>query len=461
MPIDMKAPLRAQLPTLCEERGERRLLLWGQLGQWLVADRELQAFVEMAAHAGSLDDLLQRWCRETSGSRADVEKQTEPIVQLLLKKGVFVLGEEAGPSRSEPQTIANLTFNITNRCNLQCPWCYNENQSTPEAPIGSFLDWLQKGKSALAPEATLIILGGEPFLVPERLQALAQGARKVLKGEILVSTNGTLAAPDILADLRACGVTVQISLDGADAATHDRARGKGVFDKALQTHRQLREAGVYTVFSMVLTKDNQQQLETYMDLALAEGAREVRFIPLRQIHGGLHCSELRPDLAVCFQDLMEIVKRRPETRSLLGRDYFSILMTVSRLSRYRTDCGIGRRVLFVDSDGSIYPCPNHRQQEQCCGSIVDTPLSSLLKSSPVLQSTRQCYDLDRYPRCKGCDFRYWCAGDCRAEAQAVGGDRGAPSPYCACIQTLLREMLWLAADGESWLGGGPLRNWDG
>ncbi len=151
--------------------------------------------------------------------------------------------------------------------------------------------------------------------------------------------------------------------------------------------------------------------------------------------------------------MVAILRRRPELTSLLHRDFFSILMTGCRFSRLRDNCGVARRCLFVDADGSIYPCPNHRHAAFRCGHLRAVPLAGLLETSTVLQALRGQHHVDRMPICSQCAVRYWCAGDCRAEALAVTGQPDAPSPYCPSLQRVLPELFWLIADG--WQGLGP------
>lgn len=168
-----------------------------------------------------------------------------------------------------------------------------------------------------------------------------------------------------------------------------------------------------------------------------------------------------PDLYACFLRLVELLGRRPELARFMARDFFSILMVACRFSRLRDNCGIGRQSLFVDADGAIYPCPNHRQADHCCGHVQTTPLVSILQTSSGLACFRQRYQLERMPECRACAFSHWCAGDCRAEALAVTGRPDAPSPYCDDLRRMMQDMLWLIADGWEGIGVRPqtLRPW--
>jgi radical SAM protein with 4Fe4S-binding SPASM domain len=444
--------LQAHPPSLVERRDGRSLFVWGALGQWLVVDAEVASLLSEFSQRRQIGDVIRDRARQSRTSQEAASAAVLPVIGALAERGILGRSLIVPPLRPDTLRIANLTFNITNRCNLHCPWCYNAPQEIEQLPPAELIDWLRAGAVTLAGDATLIILGGEPFLDESRLLETIGGARECFHGEVLVSTNGTRLGPATPAALARLGVTVQISLDGSTAAAHDTIRGAGVFQQALANARRLVSSGVRTVFSMVMARGSEEHFDAYFDLAAQFGVDEVRFIPLRRIGRGAKHSDRAPDLHACFRRLVDLLGRRPELARFLARDFFSILMVACRFSRLRDNCGIGRQSLFVDADGGIYPCPNYRQAEDCCGHLRETPLSSIVEQSAVLCRFRQSCRLAAMPQCRECAFRHWCAGDCRAEADSVAGRQDAPSPYCHDLQRIIPEMFWLIADGWERLG---------
>src|SRR5690348_7427507 len=71
-----------------------------------------------------------------------------------------------------------------------------------------------------------------------------------------------------------CGVKrVSISLDGADATTHDTFRGiPGAFDAAVYGLRNLKELGMSVQINMTIARHNARQLPRVLDLARGLGA---------------------------------------------------------------------------------------------------------------------------------------------------------------------------------------------
>ena len=450
-----------QEPSLEDQRRDgsgaaRHLLVWGQLPAWMVVDAELRTLLRSFDGRRTVRDLLLQHARAANRPAREVSAEALPILQDLVDRRILSRSRDLPAPTPERIGIANVTANLTNRCNLHCSFCYNERRGGAELEIHRLMDGIERGRDILSPGASLILLGGEPLMDVDRLCAALERAAHIFDSPTLFSTNGTLLTEPTVARLVGRNVQVQVSLDAARAERHDALRGSGVHARALAGIRLLREAGVYTILSMVYTRDSIGDFEPYLELAAELGADEARFIPLRAIGGGIGWQDLRPNQSRAFTHLLDVLERRPELARLLSRDYFSILATVLRFSAVRTSCGLGRKVVFVDADGSVYPCPNRVRAELCAGNLRDDDVATLVSRSPVFAATRDQFHVARYERCQSCPFRYWCAGDCRGEVMALGGRPGDPSPHCAELRDVYRRILWLLSSGQCPLGRQPV-----
>jgi radical SAM protein with 4Fe4S-binding SPASM domain len=444
--------LRFHPPGLMDQRGERHLLVWGDLARWLVVDAELLSMLQRFNGKRAVKAVLRKHASKWSRPEGDVESEAFPVLAQMARKGILRRDSRPVKLTLEPISIANLTLNITNRCNLNCPFCYNDSRRSEDADVAALMAAVTAAPELFSPEATFILLGGEPFLTPDRTFHAIEATNTQFKAPALVSTNGTLINDDVVAHLAKLNVEVQVSLDAPDQRTHDAGRGRGIYDRALAGIGKLVEAGVPVILSMVYNARNLDDFEPYLDLAQKLGAREARFIPLRQIGGGLSMRNDAPNQRRAFDQLLDVLERRPELSHLLGRDYFSIAMAMCRFTLPRSGCGIGRQVLFIDADGTVYPCPNHVHPELATGNVLEQSLAHIMHQSHVMNAMRKQYRIDRYHECRDCPFRGWCAGDCRGEALAVTGDPLAPSPHCAELKKLFLEVLWLLAANDQRLG---------
>ena len=120
--------------------------------------------------AGRPTSHSKRWCADAL-----------PLLDALVERGI--LGSplpEASPL-ADPLRISNLTFNITNRCNLRCSWCYNQQSAGDDIPIPMLMNWVRRGVTSLDNDATFIILGGEPFLDERRLLECVRACASILR----------------------------------------------------------------------------------------------------------------------------------------------------------------------------------------------------------------------------------------------------------------------------------------
>lgn len=445
--------LLAPLPDLVDRRGDRLLLVWGGLAQWLVVDEELRSLLTLFDGRRDLPSVIAAHAQAWHKPAQQVAAELGPVVQELRRRRILSPRDAVPAPRARPEPrLANLTCNLTNACNLRCRFCYTRDHRSPEVPIELLMDRIAEGKELLAPEASFILLGGEPTLRPERLLTAIERAEAIFRQPVLVSTNGTLLTDELIERLAARRVEVQVSLDGPTAELHDAVRGEGVFAQATRAIERLARAGVPTIVSMVFLRSSPPLFEPMLDLAQRLGAREARFIPMRRIGAGLGCSADAPELLPALETLLEVLARRPELGRLLGRDYFSVQVALARFAGSRDGCGLGTDVGFIDADGTFYPCPNHCTPAMACGNLADSTLADLFLRSKVMTRLREVCRVENYPACRACPFRHWCAGECRGEAVAVSGDLTAPPPGCAGLQQVFRRILWLLTDGDQRLG---------
>ena len=158
------------------------------------------------------------------------------------------------------------------RCNLACPYCLDDKQVSELSRderhvVAAHL----AGSDVLGVD----ISGGEPLLLrdlPELLDTLVAGGHVVS-----VTTNGTQLARR--AESLASRVdAVRVSLDGADADTHDSTRGSGSFAKAVSGIRAAVAHGIPVQLQTVVMRTTIARLPDIVDLADQLGVHGVTFL---------------------------------------------------------------------------------------------------------------------------------------------------------------------------------------
>ncbi len=435
----------ARAPDLRERRGERVLLVWGDLPWWTVVDREADRFITALVGGRSAAQAL-----DSLDYRPGMERDAATIVTRLKHAGVLGRGRRRPPR----ERIESITVNVTCRCNLHCSFCYNADRQRggEELSAEEMTRALEGIRRWTASGATLALLGGEPLLEPERTLALADWARRCGL-TALVSTNGLLVTEDFARRAADLGLECQVSIDSAEAAGHEAIRGAGTFEGALAGVRKLVDAGAYTIISMVFHAGNVAEIPAYLRMARDLGVNEARFIPIKALGGGGDFAA--PDLAGVVRLVTKTVAAEPELGRLLGRDYVSILAGTCRSCAPRGGCGTGSQTLLLDADGTVYPCINLAQPEMAVGNIRDTPLREIWRASARLAEVRTAVALESRAACRECWARHWCLGGCRGEVYANTGRLDAPSVSCRQNREAIVEAFWTLSRHPELLHAGP------
>jgi len=162
-------------------------------------------------------------------------------------------------SRSVAASIRfpSIILYVSNRCNLNCPLCYEGADSPDEEP--RFEELLRVADSF--PRQTMMVLGGrEPTCrddLPEMIAALAR------RHPVRLLTNGIrLGEAGYAAKLKRAGLGgVSLSLNGLNEEVHLALNGRPLLQEKLRAVDQCAREGLTCVLSMVLARGlNEDQL---------------------------------------------------------------------------------------------------------------------------------------------------------------------------------------------------------
>jgi len=163
------------------------------------------------------------------------------------------------------------------RCNLACPHCLDDksvregNRERRRHVADRIAD---------ADVLGVDISGGEPLLLPD-LTTLTD--RLILGGcAVSVTSNGWHLAQRA-AELTGHLDAVRVSLDGPDAARHDRLRGAGSFDRAMAGLHACAALHIPTQIQTVLMRSSRQGAQQLVDLASAEQVFGLTFLQMLPI----------------------------------------------------------------------------------------------------------------------------------------------------------------------------------
>jgi AdoMet-dependent heme synthase len=177
------------------------------------------------------------------------------------------------PTKKEDFKPRLIFWEVTKGCNLRCIHCRataTELSSPTDLPTRKALDIIDQIAGVSNP--ILVLSGGEPLYRSDIFQLAGYARDRGLR--VALATNGTLVTREIARMISDSGVKrVSISLDGADAVTHDSFRGiPGAFEAALYGFRNLKEVGMSVQINMTIARHNAQQLPQVLEMAKSVGA---------------------------------------------------------------------------------------------------------------------------------------------------------------------------------------------
>jgi len=337
--------------------------------------------------------------------------------------------------------LDQLYFYLTADCNLRCRHCWIEPRHVGKHAKASGIDPVIF--ETILHQATALgltgikLTGGEPLLHPQIEQLLDILYRMDLR--LTVETNGTLCHPDLAKRLAGfSGVSVSVSLDGADAVPHDWIRGsKGSFAAAVRGIENLASAGIRPQIIMTVMRCNKNQMKDLVHLAEGLGAGSVKFNVLQPTARGEKLHETGESLGIAeLIALGRWVDEELSPKAAISLCYHQppAFRGMGRLFGKTGDgcqtCGI-LGVLGVLADGSYALCGiGATIPDLIFGHAAKDSLQDIWHDHPVLKQIREGLPRKLSGVCSRCLMKNLCLGSCMAQNYYRDGNLWAPFWYC-------------------------------
>lgn len=341
-------------------------------------------------------------------------------------------------------------WELTARCNLRCRHCRAEAKGESDAGELSAEELLQCARDIRAvADPILILTGGEPLARPDFFDVAEACAG--MFSRVALATNGTLVDGGTAQRIVEAGILrTSVSLDGADAETHDRFRGQpGSFAAALRGYDALRRAGMSMQVNASVTRHNAGQLDALLDLALDRGADAFHLFMLVPVGCGAEIGasdRLGPErfeetLRWLFRRSTEL-RGRIHVKATCAPQYYRILRQEGGrrgaappggphgghgMHAVTRGCLAGSSVCFVSRLGDVQPCGYLPLR---AGNVRSEPFADIWRDAEAFKALRDPGLLKG--KCGVCAYREACQG-CRARAYAETGDFLEGEPDCAYI----------------------------
>lgn len=327
---------------------------------------------------------------------------------------------------------AKVQVDITNRCNLDCVYCYNKANAFlgKEMTDSEFESVIKKVADQLNP-IRVSFSGGEPFV---RKALLLKCAKFLKENDIQVSinTNGLLLTAQLIQELKAIDIdSININIESLSEKKHDFLRGRpGALRRVLANIDLIKRLWDPKKLSITVVV-NRENLDDLLKIAA--------FVK-RNDFGSIHFIDLMPtsnndkSLLLTKEEWIKFfsIYRRVEKMGIaIIPNHAPLFMTNFK----EKEEGIGipfceacKLKMVICANGTAVPCDYFKEKTYICGNALKDSLLDVWQNAEVMKRFR--YSLEGYEECLECPVLKKCGGGCKALSNALTDKPFSPDPYC-------------------------------
>ena len=329
-------------------------------------------------------------------------------------------------------------YETTRACDLCCAHCRADAQrwcDPRELSTGQALRLIDQLTGFPKPPL-LVLTGGDPMKRRDVFELVEHAVETGLTVAMTPSAT-PLVTREAVRSLKEAGLhRLAVSLDGADAATHDRFRRvQGSFDRTFQILADARAVSLPLQVNTTVARHNVDQVDAIAQL-LSDQNIELWsvFFLVPTGRGSAQQRISAEEHEGVFARLLAHSRQQPYAiktteaphyrRFVMRRQKIDPSASLAMSARF-VGTNDGKGVMFISHIGEIYPSGFLPIE---CGRFPRDSVVSVYQQNAMFRSLR---DADRLGgKCGACEFRHVCGGS-RARSFALTGDPLAAEPDCA------------------------------
>lgn len=253
----------------------------------------------------------------------------------------------------------HIGLDITNRCNMCCQHCYNRSNVGGGVNVGGELSEMELSQFSeelrILEPPSFCFCGGEPLLRYDMVLKMLDKMHNQVTHPGLV-TNGFLMTLEKAYTLKEHGLyTYQVSIDGANASTHDKLRGRiGCYERALAAVEMGYDVGMpFRAVAFSPTRFNIEQFPMVVEQMYERHVNEIRVQPLMRLGTAIGNENIFPERVQyhwLHQQILRLQERYPKMKLEWGDPIDHLFRSVEAISHFVP-------IMTVLADGSIVLSP--------------------------------------------------------------------------------------------------------
>lgn len=409
-----------------EVRGDELFILNKQ-GHVASIPKELKVQLETFAGLENLSPDAPEFIKQLADAQILEFKNYNPNDENLFYDDSLINSNGDQPIYPGP-VIAHLA--ITNKCNMKCKYCsvrdahekISDELSTNEYKqiIDKLVQW---GAFQIG------LTGGEPTLRADVVELVKYISDKRVACNM--TTNGWNITPQFVEILKQAGLNqVQVSLDSYKKETHERFRSRGSYERALNAIKSFKDAGLIVGVDCVVSNNNLDDVEEFMDFLESIGVDGLTIIKLKQGDLPLEIFKQQiPDYKK-YSELVAKVCKRWEKPLEVTIDCASVSNLCATLTEeeqnqlHSAGCPAGHTLISIAPNGDMYPCAALTNDKYKVGNILKDDPKELWYKSETLKRLRNIKN-EVSGKCSKCAKLDVCRGGCRGIADSLNEPFGS------------------------------------
>lgn len=279
----------------------------------------------------------------------------------------------------EKNILFSVLLEITDRCPLDCFFCYRDRDGRDEALSFEEYRRLLRDLREMG-VLDLTLTGGEPLHHP-RFFDLGREARDL--GFVLrIKTCGHTVGLDSARRLReeVSPFSLDVSIHGATAEVHEKQTGvPGSFPKLMENLRAMKDAGLRVKLVSVLTGWNEHQVDKMYSLA-DEFGLPLQFDP--QVTRRNDGDPAPTGIAATDEGLKSLLRTQLRRGESVAQPECAGVEEGGTVTKH---CGAASCALAIDPRGNVFPCVAWRRS---LGNIRTTPVRRIWAGGEMLETCR-------------------------------------------------------------------------
>lgn len=349
------------------------------------------------------------------------------------------------------QSITELVLNISEGCNLTCPYCFaGQGQYGRGKPLwmspSTLTATVSQAMERFPNLAFIKLFGGEPLMNMGAIRAVVEATQRfqadVPHRRITIGciTNMTIFNGEFLELAHEAGIQVAVSIDGP-REIHDTSRrfrnGRGSYERITRVFDRYRRNGlrvsnISCTYTPVHVSHGMSMLALHTFLQETFDTTGVLLTVVNGwfSQGDAHEGEFAEEVRQGAEEMFRVAGSTKDLRyNTLRRQILSTLLEPRPEGRW---CGLGRNTITVSADGTVLPCYTliGSGPEWIMGDKIQDRADEL-SLSPSAERAIERARPSWAPECQRCPIRTTCQGCPGGVFRSTGRFTGRDPSQCA------------------------------